>query len=261
MVETDTAHGGHPRYRGVGGMAGIAKHLARRLDVRTGVTVERVERDGPAGGWRVWTDDGRSMAADALVMTAPAPQSLVLLNAGGVELAPAVRDGLAAVVYDPCFAVLAELAGPSGLAGAAGSAGGLFVDPDSTAGAVISWMADNTAKGVAEPADGRACVTIHATGEFSRRRFDDAKDDVAADILAAAAPLLGSAVASHSIHRWKFAQPTVFHPEACGFDDSTGAPVAFAGDGFLSAKVEGAALSGMAAAGRLLAIPLMAVPT
>jgi predicted NAD/FAD-dependent oxidoreductase len=129
---------------------------------------------------------------------------------------------------------MAVLDGPSGLneAGA--------VDP---ASGPIDWMADNQLKGIsAVPA-----VTIHATAEFSASNFD-ATDDEIADALFAAASLASNVVpGSVQIQRWRYARPSVEHPQR--FLVLGGVPpLVCAGDAFGGAKVEGAALSGAAAA-------------
>ncbi len=234
---------GHARYRGATGMTAIAKHLARGLDVRLGVHVTALTiRDDDIGddglGWAVRTEDASSFVADAVIVTSPAPQTLALLAAGGVALEPGAHLALEAIRYDPCLAVLAPLSGPSGLPvpGA--------VDPDS---GPIDWMADNQTKGIsAAPA-----VTIHATAAFSSTYWDAADDDVVGELLAAAAlanPVLPGVA---QVQRWRYARPTVVHPDPCLV--ATGLPpLVCAGDAFGGAKVEGAALSGWAAAAALL---------
>jgi len=66
-----------------------------------------------------------------------------------------------------------------------------------------------------------------------------------------AAPHLKSSIRGTTLHRWRYAQPIELHPERflrVGGD----APLLFAGDAFHGPRVEGAALSGMAAADELL---------
>jgi hypothetical protein len=53
------------------------------------------------------------------------------------------------------------------------------------------------------------------------------------------------------VHRWRYSRPVVAHPEACLFTQEP-ALLAFAGDAFGTPRVEGAFLSGRAAAQALL---------
>lgn len=256
------ANDGHARLRGTPGMSAIGRHLASGLDVRNGVGVEAVlptnlvvgedsqaSDDGearPAPGWRVilapahGSDPGArtSIEAEALVLTPPVPQSLALLDAGRATLAPADRAALERVAYEPCLAVLAELEEPSRLP----PPGGL--DPGAEP---IGWIADDFAKGVSPvPA-----ATIHATGRWSAEHFDRDRDESARELLRAAAPLLGVGVRSHRLHAWRYARPSVLHDGPCLVARGL-PPLVFAGDAFVAPRVEGAALSGLAAAAALL---------
>ncbi|MBU3701037.1 MAG: hypothetical protein FGM58_03195 [Acidimicrobiia bacterium] len=226
---------GHVRYRGAKSMNAIAKHLATGLDVRTASLVSSVGRDG--AGWTVSMADDSVLEADAVLMTPPVPQTLALLSAGGVELAAAEREALCAVEYDPCVALMVVLDGPSGLVDPGA------IDPDD---GPIDWMADNRVKGVSDvPA-----VTIHATAEFSRDHWDVADDEIADALLTAAALEAAAVPGARSIHKWRYARPSVEHSERCLVLDGP-APMVCAGDAFGGAKVEGAALSGAAAADAL----------
>ena len=229
---------GHPRFRGVISMNAIAKHLATGLDVRVATPVTAVEPSGV--GWQIRLGDGSQLAADAVVLTAPVPQSLALLAAGPVELSAADIEALDAVRYDQCIAVLAALDGASGLDGAGA------VRP---ATGPIEWMADNQLKGVsAVPA-----VTIHATAHFSSTRWESSDEQVIAELLAAAHLAAPPIDGQPQVQRWRFARPATIHPQRCL--TATGvAPLVFAGDAFGGAKVEGAALSGSAAAAAVIGL-------
>jgi len=223
---------GHTRFRGAVSMNSVAKALAVGLDVRTASLVTSLVHDGTS--WTVALADGTELKADGVVATSPVPQTLALFENGGVELSPKDADALAAIKYDPCLALMVVLHGPSGLdkPGA--------IDPDS---GPIDWMADNQLKGIsAVPA-----VTIHATAEFSASNLD-ATDDEIADVLLKEAGLTANAVpGSIQIQRWRYARPSVEHPERFLVLDGV-PPLVCAGDAFGGAKVEGAALSGAAAA-------------
>jgi renalase len=228
---------GHPRYRVAGGMAALAQHLARGLDVRVAERVTRVEVAGAR--YAVVGESGRR-AARSLLLTPPVPQSLELLRAGGVELEGSARVALERIAYAPCLAALALLEGPSAV-----PPPGALVAPAGP----IEWLADNQRKGLSP---GAAAITIHATAAFSRAAFDDADAAIADALLAAAAPWLGARVAAVEVKRWRYAAPTVLHPERCLVTTTPGGQLAFAGDAFGGPRVEGAALSGLAAARRLV---------
>ena len=223
---------GHPRFRGVPSMRHLAEHMAEGVDVRVFTRVAAVAQTET--GWTVRFDDGDELDADAVLLTPPVPQSLDLLAAGGVELAAPDSRALRAIAYEPCLAVLAVLDGPSGL----GEPGA--VRPSD---GPIDWMADNHIKGVSDiPA-----VTIHASAEFSRARWDASDEAVVTELLEAAA-LAGRPIPGQTyVQRWRYARPATLHPDRVLVADGV-PPLVFAGDAFGGAKVEGAALSGAAAA-------------
>ena len=229
---TDTD--GHTRYRGVSSMNAIAQHLADGVNVRRSTPVQSVARSDD--GWLVTTNHD-ALTAEAVLLTAPVPQSLALLAAGGVELTDVDRSALQAIEYEPCLAVLALVDGPTRLP-APGA-----VDP---ADGPVDWVADNHRKGVsAVPA-----VTIHATAAFSRQHWDDDDATVVAALVAAShlgcAPLPGGT----QVQRWRYARATTLYPAR--FLEAHEQPrLLLAGDAFGAGKVEGAVLSGRAAAERL----------
>jgi len=227
---------GHTRFRGVATMNAIAHHLADGLDVRRSTTVTSVARHGDA--WSVVAGDAE-LRADAVLLTAPVPQSLALLAPGDVRLTDPDRRSLEAIEYEPCLAVLAVLDGPAGLPEPGA------VDP---VDGPIDWMADNQRKGVSSvPA-----VTIHATPSFSRERWDTEADVVVDHLLAAAGLGTLARRAETQLHRWRYARPVSVHTQRYLLAAEL-PPLCFAGDAFGGAKVEGAVLSGLAAAAALLA--------
>ena len=223
---------GHTRFRGSVSMNAIAKNLAAGLDVRTASQVSALRHDGES--WTVALVDGSELVADAVLASSPVPQTIALLENGEVALAAKDEVALDAIEYDPCLAFMAVLDGPSGLSEPGA------VDPVE---GPIDWMADNFLKGIsAVPA-----VTIHATPEFSRTQWD-APDEAIAEALLDAAQLESSVLpGSVQILRWRYARPSVEHPERF-LRLSDMPPFVCAGDAFGGAKVEGAALSGAAAA-------------
>jgi len=137
------------------------------------------------------------------------------------------------MAYDRCVALVVVLDRPPvelPPAGAAQLTDGPF-----------TWIADNRRKGISPvPA-----LTFHASPELSVRLWDDP-----GRVLAEARPWLGDAqvVATH-VTKWPFSKPVAPLDEACVVAEPG---VILAGDFCNGAKVEGAALSGLAAADALL---------
>jgi renalase len=231
---------GHPRYRGSEGMISIPRYLARGLDVRTGERAVAVNVQD--GAWEVRTESGTRENGAALLLTAPVPQSLALVDRGEFGLLDETRHELESISYAPCLALLALLGGPTGVP----EPGGMQVK-----GEPLDWIADNQRKGISA-APG---VTIHAGPQWSGEHFETDEAKVTALLLAFAGERLALDLSSRlvetSLIRWRYGWVTQPHPEPC-LIASEKPPLVFAGDAFGEAKVEGATLSGLAAADRLL---------
>ena len=228
---------GYPRYRGSEGMISVPRHLARNLDVRIGERVAEV--NARRGGWEAYTESGTREIAAALLLTAPVPQSLELVGSDGFELA---RHKVENISYDPCLALMALLDGPSGVP----EPGGMQIK-----GEPLDWIGDNNRKGISESTG----ITIHARPGWSREHFEAGEADITASLLSFAGERLDSDLAPRvvetSIFRWRYSWVTRPYPEPC-LMASEEPPLLFAGDAFGEAKVEGAALSGLAAADRII---------
>jgi len=236
---------GHPRYWVVGGMTALAKHLAADLrDVWTGVEVRAVERT--PDGWRL-VADGTEIRATAVLMTSPVPQTLTLLDAGGVELDPGIRPALERIDYDPAFALMVLLDGP-GRVPEPGAVQFSAAHPDPERGP-FSFVSDNAWKGLAEP----SAITLHASAEWSTGAWDRPDEQVHAELLAAAGRWTGgAAVVESQLKRWRYAAPRTLWPErnCVAVDGET--PLVLAGDAFDGPRVEGAYVSGRSGATAVL---------
>ncbi len=226
----------HARWRGKPAMSAVAKHLAAGLDLHLETPVAALHRAGDQ--WRAETTTGRTFTADAVVLTPPVPQSLALLDSGGIILAPEMRTRLAAIEYERCLAIMAVLDGPSRIPPPGG-----FTPADGP----IAWIADNQLKGIsAEPA-----VTIHATHAFSIEHWDRNRDESARALLNTAAQWLGAGITTFQVHGWRYSKPMRVDQFPCVVV-SQSPPLVLAGDAFAAPRVEGAALSGWASAEAIL---------
>jgi renalase len=226
----DSGPAGHPRYCGNAGMADVPNYLARDLDVQRAQTVVQVQR--AAQQWLVRSACGAEFRARHLVVTAPLPQALELLQTSGLDYAGSALTQLRAVRYERGLATLAILDAPSGLPGA-----GFLKLQDAT----LSWIADNQAKGISPQVP---CVTIHAAAAFAAQHWDSPDAVRGSLMLNSAAKYLASNVVEFSCHRWGYTLPINPYPEA--YFHNPDLSLSIAGDAFGGERVEGAALSGLA---------------
>jgi len=115
----------------------------------------------------------------------------------------------------------------------------------------IAWISDNQQKGVsALPA-----VTIHGSGDFSAKHFEDDRDEVARRLIDSASPYLGAKVVDFQVHGWRYSKPVIVDSSPCmlASEGTDLPPLVLAGDAFAGPRVEGAVLSGWAAAKSLIA--------
>jgi renalase len=231
---------GYPRYRGSEGMTSVPGYLARGLDVRTGERV--VEANVRDGAWEVRAGSGIQEPAAALLLAAPVPRSLTLIDSGDFELPVESRGKLESISYAPCLTLLALLDGPTGVP----EPGGMQIK-----GEPLDWIGDNRRKGISE-APG---ITVHAGPEWSREHFEADEAEIAASLISFTGEWLGTdlipKVVRTSISRWRYSWVTqpYSEPYLLASEDP---PLFFVGDAFAGQRVEGAALSGLAAADRLL---------
>lgn len=206
------------------------------------LTDTRVESLAPTsdGPWRLMTDDGpMRQTFDAVALTAPAPQTAALLPPGPLT------KRLAAVVMEPCWALMVATRGPCPMTVSAAGAD------------VERIVADHDKPGRAPlQAGGSGLYVLHATAAWSRRHLEDDRDAVRASLLerfraAVSAPSDAAAEVLHAAaHRWRYARVARALGEPCLFDAELG--LGYAGDGCLGDGAEAAFRSGRALGRRLV---------
>jgi renalase len=223
----------YSRFRGAPGMTVLAKNLSHGLDVRLKQRVAQIKHGN--NQWQVHTEDNETFVADALILTAPVPQSLALLDAGDFRLPPSMRHDLETVQYDPCIAAMLIVEGATKMP----APGALYFS-----GEPISWIADNFQKGISPLANS---LTIHAAPKFSAQHWNDADEEIIKVLCDAAQPFVGSnpSIRASSLQRWRYSKPIQPRQDGCVVAEPM---LVFAGDAFAGAKVEGAYLSGLSAA-------------
>ena len=227
---------GYVRYRGSDGMISAPERLAALLDVQLQTPVTKTTFDGKT--WGIWVRGKQAYTCKTLILTAPLPLSLELLEAGQADLDISLHDELKGLRYVPGIAMLARLQSGSSL----NEHGGLRVGKEP-----IKWIADNQLKGISSEVP---TLTIHATAGFSQMHWDTEDSIIASHLTVAAQPFIQSEVAEWEILRWKYAFPSNSWHDLFVADHDRN--LYLAGDAFGGPRIEGAALSGIQTADEYL---------
>ena len=211
-------------------MSALAKHLARDVEVHCGVRVASIQRK--LRGWRLMAEDEAELGEFArLIIAIPPAQAAALIG----DRSP-LGQAAASIRMRPCWAVLLGLA-----ARYAVPFDGAFCE-----GAGLSWAARDSSK--PERPASEAWV-LHAAPAWSESHLDQSPEVVAERLAAELERLTGvplPAILHRDAHRWRFAQPEAQAGGGVLFDHERG--LALAGDATCGGRVEGAYLSGLAAA-------------
>lgn len=223
------------RFVAVPTMNSICKHLANDLEIVKQTRVAKI--DSAQDSIEIVDDEAKSLGVfDRLIVSAPAEQSAELL-----ANFPALVKFFSEIKMNPCWATMVAFKKPL---------------TDQWVGAFLhdsflSWAARNSTK------PGRSHemeqLIIHANPEWTAEHWEKKAGDVAELMLAEfwrVAGVVPQKPAHLQAHRWKYAIPVAPGGERYFSDES--AVITTCGDWASDSRVEGAFLSGMSAAGRIL---------
>ncbi len=258
MVETDPVE----RFVGTPRMSSLALHLARDVEVRSSHRVDLIERRGgpfvlrgtiaPVGttlGPRDALSEKDPLvdlgAFDVVLLCLPPAQASGLLE----RVNDPISERLSAVRFDPCvaFGFVAD-----GDAYRSAAFDGLFVGREGDPDRVIAWVARESSKPTRS--DGEVWV-VHAASEWSAAHLRDPRDRIERALLDDIARLLGLdpiRATTSVLKKWAFARSPAPLDRPL-LDDE--ARIGVGGDWTSGGRVEGAFLSGLALAGRVLGLP------
>ena len=224
------------RFVGVPAMNSICKRLAAGLEIEQNCRIAAVQ---PAEhGIKMLDEHGQNLGIfDCALITAPAEQSAQICQSS-----PSLSSAISEIALNPCWAVMATFS---------------TAITDQWVGAFLhdsflSWAARNSTK----PGRSAAVETlvIHAKPDWTASRWEEAPESVAAAMLAEFARVTGILLPATNLvqaHRWKYAIPPEPSEQGVFVDES--ARIYACGDWACGARVEGAFLSGLMAAERLIA--------
>ncbi len=228
------------RLVGTPGMDSIVKRMLLDLDVRLGVAVSGLTRDGTR--WRLLDSGNHALGEfDAVVVATPSNQAAALIDPTSYALASRLRDE---VVMAPCWAVMAQFPESPG------------VEWDASRSTVgpLSWLSKNSSK-PERPGDAGESWVLHASAAWTRAHLELEPEAVVPMLMDAFFATTGARKVEASFtraHRWRYGLTEKPLGEACVWDEEK--RLAVCGDWCLGADIESAFLSGSAAAGRINAI-------
>ena len=223
------------RYVGVPAMNVICKHLGEDLNVRKQTRVTRVTH--VESGLQLFDEHGEDLGCfEQAVLSIPAEQAAMLLDDDSE-----MTDALSQIQMNPCWAVMAGFEKPI-----TDQWVGAFVHDS-----LLSWVARNSTK----PGRNKKSehLILHANADWTAAHWDAPAEEVASLMLQEFWRVSGVTPQTPDHlrgHRWKYAIPQSDQAGQCLFDRSK--RIAICGDWVIGGRVEGAFLSGMAAAGRIL---------
>lgn len=234
-VGREVSEKSQPKYRGVEGIRSITRYLSADLDIQTKTKVVSLQRTEE--NWTVFTEAGNVYSGDAVIITAPLPQSLQLLQNSHFNLSGTTGETLKQVTYRMCLAVLLIVSQPIPIT----QGGSCYV-----AGDTLDWITCNYQKGISPNC---YTVTLYGNAQFSTEYSDPEKREVGAkQLIAAAKAYFGEAsIIDSQVHFWRYSTPINPFPEPfVSIEDS----LYLAGDGFSPrdeslSSVENAFLSGL----------------
>ena len=223
------------RYVASPGMNGIGKHLATDLDVNLQTTVAPLQRVG--NKWQLVSDDGRELGDfDVVAVATPAPQAATLMQA-----VPQLASRAERVVMRGCWCVMLSTTEPLRL-----DFDGAFISQSP-----LTWIARDSSK----PNRAHDCQTwvLHASPDWTESHIEASKDDVERQLIQEfwrATGHVPTPLHMSMSHRWRYATPVQSLADNCLFEPKM--LIGACGDWCAGPRVEGAFLSGIALAGRIL---------
>lgn len=224
------------RFCGVPGMNSIGKHIAADLDVKTETRIQGIHRTGDR--YLLIDDEGEQRGEfDRVVVAIPPAQAAEILADF-----TALETKLKQVQMNPCWATLCRLSKPLPVNWV-----GAFVNLEKNP---LRWIGRNQTKPGRD--ESIEHLVLHAEPAWSRENIESEPETVATSMLTVFWEVTGLEPLKPEIlfaHRWRYSIPDQPIDHRClASEDHT---LVACGDWAGGPRVEGAFLSGCAAAGRI----------
>lgn len=211
------------------GMSSLAKDLSKTLKVQLNSKVTTLKRHNEA--WLVEDESGQSYSSKKVLLTAPLPQALALLEQNNIMIDD---TELSSITYRPCLALMMNLSKIHNLP----ETGGMFIKNP-----ILEWVCDNKKKGLTNELHS---VTVHCTEAFSKDKYDLSDEKIYDLIYAEFQKYFPNELTSYEVKKWKYASPLAYYKSVYYRSQFPG--LYLAGDAFGGNSLDGAFRSGSAAA-------------
>lgn len=234
----DPAKSALARYVYRPGIQHLAKLLAEGLDVWLGQRLGRVDKTDKS--YMTYGSSGESEEFDAIVLTAPVPETREFLERSGV------RRPLDNAAYRPVISILLGYDKPLDRPFHA------VIDPEQVH--PLTWLSVESLKSPGRAPDGQTALVAQMSAGYSRMRWESSDELILRESLVDVSRLLGQEFSSpteSAVRRWKHAQPE----QTAIFErvNPPGTTLVIAGDGVMGGRIEYAYETGIKAAELLMA--------
>ncbi|MGD7046313.1 NAD(P)/FAD-dependent oxidoreductase [Jeotgalibacillus proteolyticus] len=227
-----------PRYIGVDGMNPFIKNLCSSLPIELNERAVKIS-SGPIGV-TVHTEKGEYYESDAVILTAPVPQSLELLQKSPHVLDEEKEQRLRSISFKSCFTGLLSMKTPTQI----GRSGIRSKDLPEGVDKIVA----NDQKGISAA----PILSVYMSGDWSDRHFHLNDEKVLEKLISSLPSSITSQIKDSQLKRWRYseANEVIRHP----YMQLDPQPIYLAGDCFLTendssgrTRIESAILSGIRA--------------
>lgn len=228
----------YPRYKGNDGMNIIVKKLAEDLPVQLNTKVVSVQQE--KDNYLLLTEKGEKIEARSVILTAPAPQSLDMIQ--HLEIGDYEKQQLESIHFNPCFVLLITLNQSSELPESG------YMIAELPYG--IERIVDHQKKGISS----LPTVCVYSTGKWAKKNYELTEEEIRNRLLEKMKGIISEEhMIDIQLKRWRYSEAisTISEPF---LDLKLEKPFLVAGDAFLTkndpsdrTRIESAFLSGLAA--------------
>ncbi len=211
------------------GMSSLAKELSQNIEVNLNSKIISVEQKGAM--WILKDETDKSYSSKRLLVTAPLPQTLELLQKNNIHIEDTDLSG---ITYRPCLVLMMTAQEVHNLP----ESGAMFIK-----NSVLEWVCDNKEKGINNTL---RSITVHCTEEFSKDKYDLSDEKIFELIYSEFSRYFPNKLGDYEVKKWKYSSPLKYYKSL--YFRSAFPGLYLAGDAFGGNSLDGAFRSGVSAA-------------